>query len=146
MLRIADKYNFTQLFDSLDSHFAQTAIFNLNAEKRRKGVKIATSIVQLINKTALPKTAAMFFHWKQNDCFDLELVNDDDWSKLVNQHPDFAKISALVSGRKDYLSWNEQHNLWMVNFSEGEDDCGCVIIGPMGQTEGAVKCSPILPI
>ena len=156
VFRIADKYNFTELFDSLDSRFAQWNFHHLCSTEDTKLDHIKR-LVQFMNRIPLPKTATLFFLWKSSSSHVREIVNDAQWSKLVLENPEFAKWCLNAFGRKDYNSWAKQHKHFFMDFGglnfdlkrdenfESNFDNSCLIVGPLGDIEGAVECSSIFP-
>ena len=63
VLNIADKYNFTELFDTLDSKFAQDQLLRLTSNKDITFDEIK-EVIQSMDTTILPKSTAVFFIWK----------------------------------------------------------------------------------
>ena len=72
-------------------------------------------------------------------------------STIALTNPDFTILCFNVAGRKDYQDWAEQHSSWMFHFCSGIDqevdenlkpnvNQYCVIVGPLGEIEGAVEC------
>ena len=64
MMKIADKYNFTDLYDAIDSQLAQT-ISRFDDVSDEKVVKRMTGWIPFCEKTGAPKLSAMIFLWKQ---------------------------------------------------------------------------------
>ena len=64
LMKIADKYNFTDLYDAIDSQLAQTVnrFETFSGEKVRENL---TEWIQFCEKTGAPKLSAMIFLWKQ---------------------------------------------------------------------------------
>ena len=89
-----------------------------------------------------PKFTAMIYKWKSTEkgstCLD-----DSKWSSLIRENPNFAMLGGIIIGRNDYQKRFEQHNswcLWGTHLSGGRNDFA-VLVGPIGEIKGAVKCS-----
>ena len=68
-------------------------------------------------------------------------IQDDQWSRLIIEHPNFAKTFANITGRMDYQLWAKQHWHWKISYANES----AFIVGPMGEIQEAVKCSSIWP-
>ena len=64
MMKISDKYNFTNLYDAIDSQLAQT-ISRFDMLSDEKVVKRMTGWIPYCETTGAPKLSAMIFLWKQ---------------------------------------------------------------------------------
>ena len=65
MMKIADKYNFTDLYDAIDSQLAQSVPrFDISISGK-EFVKNLTGWIPFCEKTGAPKLSAMIFLWKQ---------------------------------------------------------------------------------
>jgi hypothetical protein len=140
MLKISDKYNAKDLFDSIDSHISQgfLMLLNLNVfDNDQKHIKIEHYLKELEGIQA-PKLTVMIYKWrsteKGSNCLD-----DNKWSSLIRKNPNFAMLGGIIFGRNDYQDWFLQHRSW---FLTGKNDFA-VLVGPIGKIKGAVKCSPI---
>ena len=65
MMKIADKYNFTDLYDAIDSQLAQTIPRFRMSISGEEVEKILTRWIPFCEKTGAPKISAMIFLWKQ---------------------------------------------------------------------------------
>ena len=65
VMKIADKYNFTDLYDAIDSHLAQTVPRFEMPISDKEIVKTLTGWIPYCEKTGAPKLSAMIFLWKQ---------------------------------------------------------------------------------
>ena len=86
-------------------------------------------------------------HWRASGFLKIE---DNQWSRLSLDYPDFAKLMGNITGRKDYQAWAKQHENWVlcyVNPIKEDDNTNnaAIIIGGLGDIKGAVKCSSIWP-
>ena len=65
LMRIADKYNYTNLYDAIDSDLAQSGPrFDMSISDK-EAVKKLTGMIPFCEKTGAPKLSAMLFLWKQ---------------------------------------------------------------------------------
>ena len=65
LMRIADKYNFTNLYDAIDSDLAQSGPrFDMSISDK-EAAKNLTGMIPFCEKTGAPKLSAMLFLWKQ---------------------------------------------------------------------------------
>ena len=149
LLKIVDKYNFIEVFDTLDSFYAQKTLWRLNFETKSNEEKISIfeECVTLVEEIKLPKLATMILWWKNSDKSE---ISDEKWSKLIRQNPTFSMLAANTGGRKDYQSWVEQHETWcflcldVKDHVKKKDERFTLIVGTLGEMKGAVKCSAIL--
>jgi hypothetical protein len=148
VIKIADKYNFTALVDAIDSYCATGYYFNLFVSPNP--LSILRSAITIVDETLLPKLAMFMYLWKKSNESD---ISDEQWSKLIREYPSFAQRMANVSCRKDYQEWGRQHRSWFLSlekFGENPDTPiikttdSAIIVGPLGEMKGAVKCSSIL--
>ena len=65
LMRIADKYNFTNLYDAIDSDLAQSGPRFDTSISDKDAVKKLTGMIPFCEKTGAPKLSAMLFLWKQ---------------------------------------------------------------------------------
>jgi hypothetical protein len=145
VIKIADKYNFTALVDAIDSYCATGYYFNLFVSPNP--LSILRSAITIVDETLLPKLAMFMYLWKKSNESD---ISDEQWSKLIREYPSFAQRMANVSCRKDYQEWGRQHRSWFLyleKFGENPDTPiikttdSAIIVGPLGEMKGAVKCS-----
>ena len=148
LLKIVDKYNFIEVFDTLDSFYAQKTLWRLNFDTKSNEEKMSIfeEHVTLVEESKLPKLATMLFWWKNSDKSE---ISDEKWSKLICENPTFSMLVANTAGRKDYRSWVEQHSTWCFNLNDhvkkkDEMEASTLIVGTLGEMKGAVKCSAIL--
>ena len=148
LLKIVDKYNFIEVFDTIDSFYAQKTLWRLNFDTKSNEEKMSIfeEHVTLVEESKLPKLATMLFWWKNSDKSE---ISDEKWSKLICENPTFSMLVANTAGRKDYRSWVEQHTTWCFNVKDhvkkkDEMDASTLIVGTLGEMKGAVKCSAIL--
>jgi len=148
LLKIVDKYNFIEVFDTIDSFYAQKTLWRLNFDTKSNEEKMSIfeEHVTLVEESKLPKLATMLFWWKNSDKSE---ISDEKWSKLIRENPTFSMLVANTGGRKDYQSWVEQHETWCFNVKDhvkkkDEMDASTLIVGTLGEMKGAVKCSAIL--
>ena len=149
VIKIADKYNFTALVDAIDSYCAQYYLFVLNLLMPDNQLATLESAITIVDETLMPKLAKLISIWKNST---RSRISDDQWSKLVRDYPNFAQRIANVTYRKDYAEWGSQHKSWflaleqtdskLVTATIGSDSA--IIVGPLGEMKGAVKCSSIL--
>jgi len=146
VFKIADKYNFTALVDAIDSYCAQHYLFVLNLLLPVNELATLQSAITIVDETLMPKLATLISIWKTSTRSN---ISDDQWSKLIRDYPNFAQRIANVAYRKDYTEWGSQHKSWflalektVVKATFGSDSA--IIVGPLGEMKGAVKCSSIL--
>ena len=90
-----------------------------------------------------PKFAVIIYKWrcteKGSNCLD-----DNKCSSLIRKNPNFAMLGGIIFGRNDYQDWFQQHRSWCINHKivMGRNNFA-VLVGPIGEIKGAVKCSPI---
>ena len=142
IMKIADKYQFTELFDTCDSHLAQLCAFKLeNAFITRRKLKHYLSFS--IQMARAPKWTAVIVQNK----FDISRHGkrlDDHWSSLMNKNSDFALLAAKTI-RNDYHDWIKQHKSWnfaTINKKEKENNF-VRIVGPLGEMKNAVRCEKV---
>ena len=105
------------------------------------------SAIEIVDETLMPKLAMLISVWKNSERG--ERISNEQWSKLIRDYPNFAQRIANVAYRKDYTEWGSQHKSWflalektVVKATFGSDSA--IIVGPLGEMKGAVKCSSIL--
>jgi len=147
VIKIADKYNFTELVDAIDSYCAQRYFFSLSMSQKKLNVLIRA--ITIVDETLSPKLAMLIYLWKNSDRSD---ISDEQWSKLIRDYPGFAQRMANVACRKDYQEWGRQHRTWLLAFEQTDTKIdtptiindAALIVGSLGEMKGAVKCSSIL--
>ena len=105
--------------------------------------------MSIVDETLSPKLAMLIYLWKNSNRND---ISDEQWSTLIREHPNFAQRMANVSCRKDYQEWGRQHRTWLLAFEQTDTKIdtptiindAAIIVGPLGEMKGAVKCSSIL--
>ena len=120
MMKVADKYNFTELFDAMDSSLAQEYLLRINNDNNNEN--ILKSFLEIAEQTRAPKTSLLIFQWKNTE---KNNIDDDQWSALIRDHPNFAMMIANTAGRKDYLTWTRQHSSWCLH----RDNDFSIIVG-----------------
>ena len=140
LLKISDKYNAKDLFDSIDSYISQGFLLLLNLtvfDNDQKHIKIEGYLKELEGIQA-PKLTVMIYKWRSTEkgssCLD-----DNKWSSLIRKNSNFATLGGIIFGRNDYQDWFQQHRSWCLH---GKNDFA-VLVGPIGEIKGAVKCFPI---
>jgi hypothetical protein len=141
LMKIADKYNFTSLYDAIDSQLAQvlSSIKNLSCSNTKK-VKMLKKFIQFCEETGAPKLSAMIFFLKSSVNGACGL-SDNQWSTLIWKNSNFALVAANTAGREDYQLWLKQHRFWKLSadcFKEKNDFA--LIVGPLGMMKGATNC------
>ena len=89
LLQIADKYNFTSLYDTIDSQFAQYYAQIRNSEKAeaiQNQLSLLKDGLQICEETKAPKLSAMIF-LRRNKLKDVCKLSDNEWSNLIRQRP-----------------------------------------------------------
>jgi hypothetical protein len=147
VIKIADKYNFTALVDAIDSYSAQRYQYHLNSSESHQQLVILESAITVVDETLLPKLTTLIFLWKNSKKSE---IRDEQWSKLTRDYPSFAQRMANIACRKDYQEWGKQHRSWFLSFEQNQQATtfrcsdSAIIVGPLGEMKGAVKCSSIL--
>ena len=144
LMKLADKYNDIELFDALDSDLSQRFVFALKWPYYDKKLIFLKSVLKKIEEIQVPKIAAMIFNWRSTENGNNSL-DDEQWSSLIRRNPNFAMLGGITVGRNDYQSWVRQHISWCLSYDKtikGRNDFS-VLVGPIGEMKGAVKCSPI---
>ena len=149
LMRIADKYNFSSLYATLDSCIAQAyahlfyEIVNskcsMNEEKTREFKELLKKGIELVDQLKAPKLAAVIFSWKSHD-----EMYDTFWSSIIGHYPDFSIVATKTLAREDYRKWIRQHQTW--NLCDGgidDSDRISIIVGPFGEIKGAVQCEAV---
>ena len=143
LLRIADKYNAKELLDAIDTFTSQEFQFVLKRTDNVKKLPLLERYLKRFEKIQSPKFITMIYEWRRTEkgCNGLD---NTQWSSLIRKNPNFAMLSGLTSGRTDYQSWVKQHISWSLGctMSPGGNDFA-VLVGPIGEMKGAVKCTLI---
>ena len=144
LMRIADKYNFSSLYATLDSCIAQAYAHHfhenvnskcsMNEEKTREFEDILKKGIEMVDQLKAPKLAAVIFSWKSHD-----EKYDTFWSSIIGHYPDFAIIATKTLAREDYRKWIRQHQTWNLCTDSGIS----IIVGPFGEIKGAVQCEAV---
>ena len=75
---------------------------------------------------------------------DSNCIDNKQWSSLIQKNPNFAMLGGLTIGRTDYQSWVKQHISWSLACElSTETNDFAILVGPIGEMKGAVKCSLI---
>ena len=144
LMRIADKYNFSSLYATLDSCIAQAYAHHfyenvnskcsMNEEKTREFEDILKKGIEVVDQLKAPKLAAVIFSWKSHD-----EKYDTFWSSIIGHYPDFAIVATKTLAREDYRKWIRQHQTWNLCTDSGIS----IIVGPFGEIKGAVQCEAV---
>jgi len=144
LMRIADKYNFSSLYATLDSCIAQAYAHHfyenvnskcsMNEEKTREFEDILKKGIEVVDQLKAPKLAAVIFSWKSTD-----EKYDTFWSSIIGHYPDFAIVATKTLAREDYRKWIRQHQTWNLCTDSGIS----IIVGPFGEIKGAVQCEAV---
>ena len=140
VIKIADKYNANEMLDAMDSYTSQRLLINLNL---LDDIKIRHYLKEF-EEVQAPKVTTMFFKWRSTEK-GRNSLDDNQWSSLIRKIPNFAILGGITGGRNDYQSWVRQHISWCLSYDKtikGRNDFS-VLVGPIGEMKGAVKCSPI---
>ena len=70
-------------------------------------------------------------------------LNDKEWSNLIRNHPNFAMVATITSGREDYQTWMKQHRSWCFEAAILSVNDFSLIVGKLGEIKGSTKCYPI---
>ena len=148
LIRIADKYNANKLFDALDSYISQESLFILNIldnDKKEEKLILLKDFLETIKEVQAPKFTTMIYEWRRTKKGSNSL-DDNQWSSLIRGNPNFAALGGITVGRNDYQSWAQQHISWSLTSADdavkGRNNFS-VLVGPIGEMKGAVKCSLI---
>jgi len=142
LLRIADKYNAKELFDAIDSFTSQEFQFVLKRTDNDNKLTLLERHLKRFEKIQAPKFTTMIYEWRRTEKGSNGLDNKQ-WSSLIRKNPNFAMLGGLTVGRTDYQSWVKQHISWNLSYEKKERNDFAVLVGPIGEMKGAVKCSLI---
>ena len=144
LMRIADKYNFSSLYATLDSCIAQAyahclyEIVNskcsMNEEETQEFKETVKKGIELVDQFKAPKLAAVIFSWKSHD-----EMYDTFWSSIIGHYSDFSIVATKTLAREDYRKWIRQHQTWNLCTDSGIS----LIVGPFGEIRGAVQCEAV---
>ena len=84
----------------------------------------------------------MVYEWRRTEK-GKNSIDDKQWSSLIQEIPNFVMVAGKIAGRNDYQSWAQQHMSWCLSCDltfEGRNNFA-VLVGPIGEMKGAVKCS-----
>ena len=101
LMKIADKYNFSNLYDAIDSQLAQEIDHIIWSDSGKDFLKRLTKYVQFCEETGAPKLSAAIFCWKSN-VKERRGFSDREWSALIRKYPNFASVAANAAARDDY--------------------------------------------
>ena len=150
-MKIADKYQFTELFDTCDSYLAQMSIIILQSRFQNKDNSkleqyegFLKQIIEGANLVQAPKWTAAIFQARieKSKGVPYEGSTEKIWSSLLTKNPDFAVLAAKTT-KNDYQSWVEQHKSWSLCSCTDKKDKpnGLVfIVGQHGEMKGSVQC------
>ena len=144
VMKIADKYNAKKLFDAMDSYISQESLFVLNILCNDKTLVLLKDFLKTIEEVQTPKLTSMIYEWRRTEKGKNSL-DDKQWLSLVREIPNFAMVGGNIAGRNDYQSWAQQHMSWCLSCDvtfKGRNNFA-VLVGPIGEMKGAVKCSLI---
>ena len=145
-MKISDKYNANELFDALDSHLSQECMSTLAwLDGSRLQYWIEHFLTGLEDIQA-PKFTTMLYKWRNTEK-GASSLDDKQWSSIIRKNPSFTMLGGITVGRNDFQSWAQQHMSWYFGSdiemtNKGRNDFA-VVVGPIGEMKGAVKCSPI---
>ena len=118
-MKIADKYQFTKLFDTCDSLLAQLCAHKLGSGMSKTKLKpYIKRAIEGANMVRAPKWTTAIFKKRIEDAkVSINTISNEEsdmeevWSSLINKNPDFAMLAAKTT-RKDFHSWLDQHKSW----------------------------------
>ena len=143
LMKIADKCNANQLFDAIDSYLAQEFLFFLNRFDKDEKLILLQSYLQKIEEVRAPKLTTLIFEWRRTEKGSNSLDNKQ-WSSLIQKNQNFAMLAGITGGRTDYQSWVQQHISWSLTCETSKErNDFAILVGPIGEMKGAVKCSLI---
>ena len=114
LMKIADKYNFSSLYDAIDSQLAQEIDRIIWSHSGKNFLKRLTKYVRFCEETGAPKLSAAIFCWKSS-VKESHGFSDREWSTLIRKYPNFALVAANAAARDDYQSWIQVNNLEKIN-------------------------------
>ena len=82
LMKIADKYNFSNLYDAIDSQLAQEIDRIIQSHSGKNFLKRLTKYVRFCEETEAPKLSAAIFCWKSN-VRDGSGFSDREWPNLI---------------------------------------------------------------
>ena len=157
LLQIADKYQFTELFDACDSYLAQICTHKLSKRPYIPRTALRPYIKRAVegaNMVRAPKWTAAIFQKRIEDAnlpvrYNAHVAQSDDleetWTSLIAQNTDFASMAAKTT-RRDFTAWLEQHKAWtFVPFVKNKEKTNDLvfIVGPQGEMKGAIQCAKV---
>ena len=107
LMKIADKYNFSNLYDAIDSQLAQEIQRIIWSHYGKNNLKKLTEYVRFCEETGAPKLSTAILYWKSN----ASGLSDKEWSSLIRKYPHFALVAANAAAREDYQSWLQVNNI-----------------------------------
>jgi hypothetical protein len=143
-MKITDKYNVIKLFDAMDSYISQEYLFVQSKLDNDEKLSMLMDFLKTVEEVQAPKFTSMIYEWRRTEK-GRNSLDDNQWSSLIRKNPNFATVGGITVGRNDYQSWVQQHISWSLSCDvtfTGRNDFA-VLVGPIGEMKGAVKCSPI---
>ena len=143
-MKITDKYNAIKLFDAIDSYISQEYLFVQSKLDNDEKLSMLMNFLKTVEEVQAPKFTSMIYEWRRTEK-GRNSLDDNQWSSLIRKNPNFATVGGITVGRNDYQSWVQQHISWSLSCDvtfTGRNDFA-VLVGPIGEMKGAVKCSPI---
>ena len=88
----------------------------------------------------------MLYRWRTTEK-GASSLDDKQWSSIIRKNPNFTMLGGITVGRNDFHRWAQQHMSWYFGSDiemtyRGRNDIA-IVVGPIGEMKGAVKCSPI---
>ena len=144
LMKIADKYNVNELFDAMDSFISQRLFLILNRPDNDKNRVFLTRYLRKIENIQAPKSTTMIYKWRSTEK-GRNTLDDNQWSNMIQKSLSFATLGGFIVGRNDYQDWVQQHISWCLccEIVRNKRNNFVVLVGPVGEMKGAVKCSPI---
>ena len=142
LMKITDKYNAKELFDALDAYISQESLFLLDILVNNERLILLKDFLEAIEGVQTPKFTSMVYEWRRTEK-GKNSIDDKQWSSLIQEIPNFVMVAGKIAGRNDYQSWAQQHMSWCLSCDvtfKGRNNFA-VLVGPMGEIKGAVKCS-----
>merc|ERR1711874_563289 len=135
LMVIADKYNFSELFDAIDSLLAHKVMYKLWDHKFK--LKVWLALIKIVEKARAPKLTAALFQRKNCESSEGNTeMTDAQWSTNLRKNSNFSMLLAHVCGRQDYHNWMKQHEKWKFSKSFYDDDDLAIIVGSHGDMKG----------
>ena len=110
LMKIADKYNFSNLYDAIDSQLAQEIDRIIQSHSGKNFLKRLTKYVRFCEEQEAPKLSAAIFCWKSN-VRDGSGFSDREWPNLIWKYPNIVLVAANAAARDNYQSRIQVNNL-----------------------------------